>query len=56
MAYLDLLPSFREHSATERLHWLRDTHWNLEGNALAANMLARYLEANVLASEGLQPQ
>ena len=56
VAYLDLLRAFRERSATERLHWLRDTHWNLEGNALAANMLARYLEANVLASEGLQPR
>jgi hypothetical protein len=49
IAYLDLLPAFRERAATERLYWLRNTHWNVAGNALAAEVLARHLAAEVAA-------
>jgi hypothetical protein len=45
--YLDLLPVFRDRSATERLYWLRNTHWNVAGNALAAEVLARQLAVEV---------
>ncbi len=51
IAYLDLLPVFREHGAEEQLYWKRNTHWNLEGNALAGATLARYLEAHVLTAD-----
>lgn len=42
---LDLLPLFQERARGERLYWAGDTHWNVEGNALAADALARYLES-----------
>jgi lysophospholipase L1-like esterase len=43
IAYLDLLPVFRERAKTEVLYKLQDTHWNSEGNQLAAEELAKYL-------------
>ncbi len=43
IAYLDLLPTFREHGRTQRLYWPNDSHWNPEGNALAGRTLATYL-------------
>ena len=39
---LDVLPAFRESGRTRKLYWLRDTHWNVEGNALAAEHLVEY--------------
>lgn len=36
---IDLLPVFQEKGETQRLYLLRDTHWNEEGNALAAEIL-----------------
>jgi hypothetical protein len=40
--YIDLYPSFSERSG-ERLYRLRDTHWNIAGNQLAANVLTERL-------------
>lgn len=36
---VDLLPAFIETRKTKRLYLLRDTHWNEDGNALAAEVL-----------------
>jgi len=40
---LDLLPAFQEAARTQRLYKPRDTHWNIAGNALAAELIARHL-------------
>jgi len=44
--YLDLYPAFREKSA-EPLYRLRDTHWNIAGNQLAADVIETYLLSSV---------
>lgn len=41
--YLDLLPDFRRAAETQRLYMFRDTHWNADGNGLAAELLTNYL-------------
>ena len=46
LAFLDLTGAFVERGATTRLYKPSDTHWNLAGNALAAQMLEAYLRAN----------
>ncbi len=43
---LDLLPAFQERGRAEKLYWLRNTHWNVAGNALAAEQLVDYLRDN----------
>ena len=43
IAYLDLLPTFRDRSRTQSLYWPNDSHWNIEGNRLAGQALANYL-------------
>lgn len=48
IAYVDLLPVFRDRGKTTRLYQFRDTHWNEQGNELAAETLFHYL-----VSEGL---
>ena len=40
--YIDLLPSFSENSG-ERLYRVRDTHWNIAGNQLAANIIQAHI-------------
>lgn len=40
---MDLLPVFREHGAGGGLYLLRNTHYNAEGNRLAARETARFL-------------
>lgn len=45
---LDLLPAFREAARAGKLYRARDTHWNVEGNALAARELAALLERRAL--------
>lgn len=50
--YLDLLPGFREQTRHQRLYWPNNTHWNLEGHALAARLLAEYLRGSVLRDWG----
>ncbi|MDP8245915.1 MAG: hypothetical protein P9L94_17670 [Candidatus Hinthialibacter antarcticus] len=42
---IDLLPAFQEKGKDQRLYLLRDTHWNEDGNALAAEVLFEPLEA-----------
>lgn len=37
---LDLLPAFRREGARQRLYKPQDTHWNVEGNRLAATTMA----------------
>jgi hypothetical protein len=43
--YLDLYPEFAEASKTTVLYRPRDTHWNIAGNRLAAEVIARSLLA-----------
>jgi hypothetical protein len=42
---LDPLEQFREAARDKRLYRVRDTHWNKEGNRLAARLLADHLAA-----------
>ena len=37
--YIGLLESFRRIGAKTRLYLIQDTHWNIEGNRLAADMI-----------------
>ena len=47
LAYIDLLPAFRERAAQgNTLYRPRDTHWNRAGNGLAASETARALVAD----------
>ncbi len=41
--YLDLLSIFKKEGEAKRLYTLRDTHWNPEGNLLAAETIFKYL-------------
>jgi hypothetical protein len=41
--YLDLLPAFADAGQRARYYKLRDTHWNIAGNQLAAELIAEYL-------------
>jgi hypothetical protein len=41
--YLDILPKFIAESKSQSLYKPRDTHWNDDGNLLAANLLFDYL-------------
>lgn len=41
--YIDLLDNFREVSQTTRLYRPNDTHWNIAGNALAAELIKQHL-------------
>lgn len=43
---IDLLPVFQRESQTRRLYRPRDTHWNTEGNALAARELAAFIRSH----------
>lgn len=40
---VDLLPAFRREAGRGRLYSLRNTHWNQDGTALAARVLAEHL-------------
>jgi len=43
--YLDMLEPFQEAGKEQVLYILRDTHWNLTGNQLAANLLFKRLKS-----------
>ena len=43
--YLDLLPAFANASRQARYYKPTDTHWNIAGNELAAELIAEYLLA-----------
>lgn len=47
---LDLLEPFKQVSARERLYKLRDTHWNIAGNRLAAEVIGNYLSNTILTN------
>jgi SGNH hydrolase-like domain, acetyltransferase AlgX len=47
--HLDLLPSFRETSRHTRLYRRNDSHWNIKGNALAAELILQHLGPEVAA-------
>ncbi len=44
--YLDLLPSFKAASQQTRLYKPNDTHWNIAGNRLAAELITQHLISN----------
>lgn len=44
--FVDLLPAFRRKAPSGRLYRLRDSHWNADGNALAAQVLLDYWDEN----------
>ncbi|WP_417910004.1 alginate O-acetyltransferase AlgX-related protein [Candidatus Electronema sp. PJ] len=41
--FLDLYPAFAQASQTKQLYRLRDTHWNIAGNQLAAQLIQQHL-------------
>jgi hypothetical protein len=43
ITYLDLLPAFREISRDEQLFEVGDTHWNVRGNAVVADLITEWL-------------
>jgi hypothetical protein len=47
IAYLDLLPVFADAGGDTRLYKLRDTHWNLAGNRLAAETVTPLVRAHL---------
>ncbi|MBI4614931.1 MAG: SGNH/GDSL hydrolase family protein [Planctomycetes bacterium] len=50
--YLDLTPALREgHRELGRVYWLRDMHWNANGNRVAAEALAEFLREEVVREE-----
>jgi hypothetical protein len=48
---LDLLPSFRGIGSKGGLYFIRDTHYNEAGNALAANLIANFLYKHELVPQ-----
>ncbi len=46
--YLDLLPEFKRVSVDQRLYKLRDTHWNIAGNALASKLIYERIHSGVI--------
>jgi hypothetical protein len=52
---LDLLPYFVAAGRSRPLYNPRDTHWNEDGNRLAARLLAAYLDGRTLSAEALDP-
>lgn len=44
---LDLLPVFSKESAARPLYRVRDTHWNIPGNALAAESIQAFIRSQV---------
>jgi hypothetical protein len=45
--HIDLLDIFKKVSATQRLYKPHDSHWNIAGNRLAANIIYRYINRKV---------
>ena len=50
--YIDLLRPFREATERTRLYRRNDTHWNIEGNALAAETIVGHLRRQLPSSAG----
>lgn len=47
IGHLELLPTFSSASAQANLYKPNDTHWNIAGNKLAADLLAEYLSSQI---------
>jgi hypothetical protein len=43
IAYLDLLPPFREHARRQPLYWPNNSHFNIEGQRLMGDLVAEYI-------------
>jgi hypothetical protein len=43
IAYVDLLPALRQRSSEEAVYKPNDSHWNIKGNAVAAEELVEFL-------------
>ncbi len=52
---LDLLPEFTRLGATTSLYKPRDTHWNLEGNSLAARLIVEHIASQLPPEEREAP-
>ena len=50
--YVDLLQPMREATAHTRLYRRNDTHWNIKGNAFAAETILRRLRPLLPSSAG----
>ncbi len=46
IAYVDLLESFREASKSKNFYYQLDSHWNSDGNILAAKLIAEFIETH----------
>lgn len=46
--YIDLLDDFRSASVAERLYKPQDTHWNIAGNELAAEIIYQYIRHQMI--------
>ncbi len=54
--YVDLTGPMREAAKSKTLYILRNTHWNKEGNKVAADIIFNYLQQQgLLKSFGIQP-
>lgn len=49
--YLNLLPLFRIEGSNKKLYKIQNTHWNEEGNILAAKAINNFLIDNILTSQ-----
>ena len=45
--FIDLQPEFSNHSINERLYRRSDIHWNIAGNALAAELISHHLSSQL---------
>jgi hypothetical protein len=53
--YLDLMPAFLERAGQGPLYKPQDTHWNLAGNRLAAEVMAPAVRARLAAPSASRP-
>jgi len=47
--YIDLMTDFSARSLVEKLYRPNDSHWNIAGNSLAAELIGQYLSAQLAA-------
>ena len=47
---LDLLEPFKQAAVSKRLYKPRDTHWNIAGNKLAADLIGNYISKTILTN------
>lgn len=54
--YLDLLEAFQQKGKTEKLYKPNDTHWNIAGNSLAAQLIFEYFVKEKIFLDQLLPK